>query len=244
MQQSSNSKKMLLIVEGNMGAGKSTFLTILKKRLDLDIIYEPTDKWQNVGADGNILDLFYKDTKRWAYTFQSFAFITRVQAVLDAMKRKDAKKLQVLERSVYCDRFCFAKNCYESGTMTALEWQMYKDWFTWLVESYTQRPDGFIYLKTEPKTCYDRMKKRDRNEERSVPFSYLELLNKKHEDWLIDKTETIDYIKNVPILILDCNIDFESNKVEQDKHIQAVSDFINKINSSYVVPSKQEQLQL
>ncbi|MFH1461328.1 MAG: deoxynucleoside kinase [bacterium] len=244
MQPVSHLKKMLLIVEGNMGAGKSTFLSILKNRLNLDIIYEPTDKWQQVGADGNLLDLFYKDTKRWAYTFQSFAFITRIQAVLDALKKKEAKELQVLERSVYCDRFCFAKNCYESGTMSSLEWQIYKDWFAWLVEGYTQRPDGFVYLKTSPNTCYDRMKKRDRSEEKEVPLSYLELLHKKHEDWLVAKTETIDYIKNVPVLTLDCDLEFESNKEEQEKHIKAVEVFINEIKGRYIIPAKQEQLHL
>lgn len=244
MQLGPHSKKMLLIVEGNMGAGKSTFLSILKNNLNVDIIYEPTDKWQQVGADGNLLDLFYKDTKRWAYTFQSFAFITRVQAVLDALNKKGAKELQILERSVYCDRFCFAKNCYESGTMSSLEWQIYKDWFAWLVEGYTQRPDGFIYLHTSPNICYDRMKKRDRSEEKEVPLSYLELLHKKHEDWLVTKTETMDYIKNVPVLVLDCDVEFENNKEEQDKHIKAVENFINEIKGRYIIPAKQEQLHL
>ena len=63
--------KKVLILEGNIGAGKSTFLKILKNNLNVDIIFEPTDKWQDVENEGNILDLFYKDTKRWAYTFQT-----------------------------------------------------------------------------------------------------------------------------------------------------------------------------
>jgi deoxyadenosine/deoxycytidine kinase len=244
MQQKPSSKKLLLIVEGNIGAGKSTFLSILKKRLDLDIIYEPTDKWQHVGSDGNLLDLFYKDTKRWAYTFQSFAFITRVQSVLESLAKKNAKEIQVLERSVYCDRFCFAKNSYETGTMNALEWQIYKDWFKWLVEGYTPKPDGFIYLQTTPKTCFDRMKKRNRSEETEVPLSYIELLHKKHEDWLIEKTETIDYIKDIPVLTLNCNEEFENNIEVQNKQIEAIQNFINKIKGRYIIPAKQDHLQL
>lgn len=244
MQKNSSSKKLLLIVEGNMGAGKSTFLSILKKRLDLDIIYEPTDKWQHVGSDGNLLDMFYKDTKRWAYTFQSFAFITRIQSVLESLAKKNAKEIQVLERSVYCDRFCFAKNCYEAGTMSALEWQIYKDWFKWLVESYTPKPDGFIYLQTTAQTCYERMKKRNRSEEAEVPLTYLESLHKKHEDWLIEKTETIDYIKDVPVLTLNCNQEFENNTEMQNEHIEKIQNFINEIKGRYIIPAKQDQLQL
>lgn len=237
-------EKLLLVVEGNMGAGKSTFLRILKERLDLDIIYEPTDKWQSIGSSGNLLDLFYKDTKRWAYSFQSYAFITRVQAVIDGMNKVNAKETQVLERSVYCDRFCFAKNCYESGTMTALEWQIYKDWFKWLVEGYTQKPSGFIYLKTDPQVCYTRMQKRNRKEEEAVPLSYLELLHKKHEDWLINKIETIDYVKDVPVLSLDCNVEFENNLVNQKKMIDLVDQFIMELKLKKRIVSSQPTVQL
>ena len=44
-------EKKALVVEGNIGAGKSTFLTVLAKHLDVDIVFEPTNKWQHVGQD-------------------------------------------------------------------------------------------------------------------------------------------------------------------------------------------------
>src|SRR5271154_55052 len=116
----------IFFLEGNIGAGKSTFLSILGKNFDFEIVFEPTDKWQRVNNnDGNLLDLFYKDSKRWAYTFQSFAFISRVRTQFE-QNQKLSKKIQVLERSVYCDRFCFAKNCVEIGLMDELEWHIYK----------------------------------------------------------------------------------------------------------------------
>ena len=79
--------KKMLVVEGNIGAGKSTFLSILQRKLPVDVVFEPTNKWQQVGEDGNLLDLFYKDTLRWAYTFQSYAFISRIQSLLDNQKK-------------------------------------------------------------------------------------------------------------------------------------------------------------
>ena len=65
----------LIMIEGNIGAGKSTFLKVLQNQLNADIIFEPTNKWQEIDRESNLLDLFYKDTPRWAYTFQSYAFI-------------------------------------------------------------------------------------------------------------------------------------------------------------------------
>ena len=59
MQQKTDFENNVLILEGNIGSGKSTFLRLLKENLDVDVVYEPTDRWQSVGAGGNLLDLFY-----------------------------------------------------------------------------------------------------------------------------------------------------------------------------------------
>ena len=213
------------ILEGNIGAGKSTFLSLIEKELSVQIVYEPHTKWQNVGPGENLLDRFYKDTKRWAYTFQSYAFITRVIEQQEKAKN-NPHGVQVLERSVYSDRYCFAKNCFEMGTLSALEWDLYQEWFEWLVSNYSPAPTGFIYLRTDPEVCYERLSKRAREEEVGVSLEYLSSLHAKHEKWLIDKEEIASYLKEVPVLILDCNIEFESDKVQMKKHIDAIASFI------------------
>lgn len=41
------------------------------------------DKWQCVGDNGiNVLDAFYREPQRYAYTFQNYVFVTRVMQVL------------------------------------------------------------------------------------------------------------------------------------------------------------------
>ncbi len=217
-------KPLNLIVEGNIGAGKSTFLSIVKKNLDLDIIYEPHEQWQSVAGEHNLLELFYSDTKRWAYAFQTYAFVSRVVAQEKA--KKEATKTLLFERSVYSDRYCFAKNCYEMGTMTALEWSLYKEWFSWLVETHVTPPDGFIYLKASPECCLDRIFKRQREEERNVPLSYIEKLYEKHEEWLINKIDLTKSLLNVPVLILDCEKEFQNNfNVQQEMAQKLIEKF-------------------
>ncbi len=45
-------------------------------------VKEPIEQWQNVGGSAvNLLDLFYRDPTRMAYTFQNFVFLTRVLQV-------------------------------------------------------------------------------------------------------------------------------------------------------------------
>lgn len=232
----------IIMVEGNIGAGKSTFLKIIEKSLNVDVIFEPTNKWQHPDDEQNLLHLFYKDTRRWAYTFQSYAFISRVQTILNHQKQTKTNKIQVLERSVYCDRYCFAKNCFDAGLMSPIEWQVYREWFSWLAEKYTPIPRGFIYLRTDPKTCYNRILKRNRHEEDVISKSYLQALHERHEDWLIKQKDLTPHLQAIPVLILDCNEEFETNIEIQEKYLLSIKDFIEE-KITPVIPATIEPIQ-
>lgn len=214
------------IIEGNIGAGKSTFLRIMGNYLAAQCVFEPHQEWQNVGGE-NLLDHFYKDTRRWAYTFQSYAFITRVRAQ-ERDKVLPGHPIQLSERSVYSDRYCFAKNCYEMGLMSSLEWKLYQEWFAWLVEGYTQKPAGFIYLRTKPEVCYQRLIQRNRSEEVAITLDYLRLLHDKHENWLVHKRDVAESLQNVPVLILDCDTDFEGDHQAQRAHVRRIIEFLEQ----------------
>jgi len=225
MSMLKNQTKSSFVVEGNIGAGKSTFLRLVKKYLDVNIIYEPCSKWQRVVGNENLLEQFYRDTPRWAYTFQNYAFVTRVLEFEKEMKEHN-HPIHVLERSVFSDRYCFAKNCYEMGCMSALEWQMYQDWFSWLVEGYLTLPTGFIYLRVNPQVSFHRLQKRNRSEESTVSLYYLQKLHDKHDEWLVNKEGIAPYLKAIPVLVLNCNDDFETDVHELEKHMNNVVSFM------------------
>lgn len=212
----------IVSLEGNIGAGKSTFLKILSQHLAAQFVFEPHEKWQNVAGE-NLLERFYKDKERWAYTFQTYAFITRVLHQQEKAK-ENPTQLQILERSVYSDRYCFAKLLYESGALTKFEWKLYVEWFSWLVDGFTEKPSAFIYLRTSPEVCYERLKKRNRHEEAQVPLEYLVALHKAHEAWLIENS--FSEMDKVPVLILDMDQEFESNVHIQQKHVEKIREFL------------------
>lgn len=227
-----SSNQTVFVLEGNIGAGKSTLLKILSTQLPVDVRFEPTDKWQKIGTGGNLLDLFYKDTPRWAYTFQSYAFISRIQTQMQEYAAAGEHPVKIFERSVYCDRFCFAKNCFDSGLMSKLEWDIYQEWFAWLVDSYVAKPHGFIYLRTTPENSYKRLLKRSRSEESAIPLEYLSSLHTKHEDWLIKKNDVPAHLAQIPVLVLDCDQEFENDPVEQLRKVQEVQEFIAAVQSN------------
>lgn len=181
-----------LAVEGNIGAGKSTFLDILQDRnLELqdmiEVVPEPVEEWQRVqngeSEPINLLDRFYKDPMKYAYTFQHYVLLTRMEK--DRKARASTKPLRVLERSIFSDRLVFVRAMHEAGYIGDLELRLYDSWFSMQIAQDTQlTPNGFIYLKARPETCIKRLRMRNRSEEGGVDRAYLENLHDKHESWL------------------------------------------------------------
>lgn len=183
-------KRLTFCVEGNISVGKTTFLKrIANETLELqdlvEIVPEPIDKWQDIGPDHfNILDAFYSEPQRYAYTFQNYVFVTRV------MQEKESsggiKPLRLMERSVFSDRMVFVRAVHEANWMNEMEISIYDSWFDPVVSTLPGLiPDGFIYLRASPDTCHKRMMLRKREEEGGVSLEYLRGLHEKHESWLL-----------------------------------------------------------
>ncbi|KAK6131135.1 hypothetical protein DH2020_035134 [Rehmannia glutinosa] len=182
-------KRITLCVEGNISVGKTTFLRrIANETLELrdlvEIVPEPIDKWQDVGPDHfNILDAFYAEPERYAYTFQNYVFVTRVMQERESSA--GIKPLRLMERSVFSDRMVFVRAVHEAKWMNEMEISIYDSWFDPVVSSLPGLiPDGFIYLRASPDTCHKRMMLRKRAEEGGVSLDYLQGLHEKHESWL------------------------------------------------------------
>jgi len=200
----------IISLEGNIGACKSSFLKILKQNLSdkAEFIDEPVDEWLQIknNKNENLLEVFYQDKKRWAYTFQNIAYITRMKRIIDIMQTT-SKSIIFMDRSLEGDLNTFTKMLKEDGDIDNLEWSAYKKWntmFTDLIGKNIQT--RHIYLRCTPEIAYERISKRARNEENSIPFEYIKQLHLYHDNWLLNNTRSY---------IIDVNKDFvydEKNK--------------------------------
>jgi deoxyadenosine/deoxycytidine kinase len=174
----------IISIEGNIGSGKSTLIELLKSsNLNYVFIPEPVNLWNEIkDHDGTtILERYYQDPERYAFSFQMMAYITRIQTIRQAIKNNPENSIFIIERSVYTDREVFAKMLYHSKKINFIEYSIYLKWFD---ELSNIDLDAIIYVHTKPETCFSRIKQRNRQGENEIALSYLENCGIYHETWI------------------------------------------------------------
>jgi len=210
-------ERTMILFEGNIAAGKSTLGETLKESGEFAFLPEPVKQWQNYrlknGEVVNLLDLFYRDPKRWAFTFQLAAFTTRVKTWTEILARTKSKKV-VLERSIYCDRNVFAFNCYQNRSMTEFEWQIYCRMWDFINEQdWCAEPDLIVYIQTPAEVCHQRIvEQRKRDEEKAIPLDYLQSLEELHNNWLLN------HPKHPKVVVLDGERRWTAEAITEEIH--------------------------
>ena len=172
--------RITLSIEGNVSAGKTTFLQMVKEAqrdIDdwVDVVPEPVQEWQKVGgrSSNNLLQRFYENPAKHAYEFQNYVFLTRLE--INRRTFDGTKPLRLIERSVFSDRLVFVRAVHEEKWLDDYQLELYDSWFNPMIREVPGLiPDGFIYLRAEPDTCMKRLRRRNRSEECHVTNDYLE----------------------------------------------------------------------
>ena len=184
-QQVQHKNPRIVSLDGNIGAGKSTLLQKLGTVFPyIKVVPEPVDTWTRLkNMDGrNLLELFYEDKRRWAYTFQNAAILSRLKMIKEAVETALPGQIIVTERSVLTDRFVFAQMLKDKGEIDPLEWDLYEMWYNTFASELPMA--GIIYITTGVATSSERIKKRGRGGEEGIPDAYLTNLADQHDLWL------------------------------------------------------------
>ena len=191
-------------VEGNIGSGKSTFLSALAEGKDsvlgigigganacfpdFQIYPEPVGQWCGMDApDGkkiNLLREFYEQPKRRAAALQSFVLLTQIK-----MLAQQKRGVRVVERLAGSSAFLeIGRRC---ENLDEIEYAVLKEWYSTIHSDprFGLRPHMIIYLQTDPWVAFARMQDRGRSEESGVSLEYVELLHEYHENWLVRREE-------------------------------------------------------
>lgn len=225
-------------IEGNIGSGKSTLIKFMKKNIKWlkhrKIIYlqEPVKSWESFTDNSqNIIEKFYENQKEWAFSFQMMAYISRIAQLKQSIrKHPQSSYIIITERCIETDKNVFAKMLYDADKIHPINYQIYLKWFDEFV--YDIPIQSYIYLKTEPEICLQRIIKRDRKGE-TISLDYLKKCHSYHNDWLdcknnklvIDVTQKMSnaqfniWVNDIIVYIeKNINIEFEMPNILTGNH--------------------------
>jgi deoxyadenosine/deoxycytidine kinase len=192
-----------IFIEGNLGAGKSTVLTYLKKSFAhlADCSEEPLEKWINFNG-ANLLGEMYLHPKEKSFILQSHIQFTMLQVQL----KKSQAPFRITERSLLSEKLVFIQNLIDNKFISPVETDVLNEWFNFS-NSLIPVVDEIIYLQTSPQTAFDRLSSRNRNEETPVSLEYISQIHNLYENWLM--TDSRKMISHARVTVLDQNLALE-----------------------------------
>ena len=166
---------MHIAIAGNIGSGKTTLTKLLAKRYGWTPRFEPVD-------NNPYLADFYADMERWSFNLQIYFLNKRFKEVVEISKCEDTI---IQDRTIFEDARIFAPNLHAQGMMSDRDFQNYTDLFD-LMMSLVKLPDLMIYLRASVPHLIANIQKRGRDYEQSIQLEYLQNLNERYEQFVMN----------------------------------------------------------
>jgi deoxyadenosine/deoxycytidine kinase len=148
-----------IVLEGNIGSGKSTILTELRTPLEKQ--FEPVEKY-------TLLESYYKDPFRFANDLQN-----QVADVNLELEKKFTTPT-VFERTIESGIHIFSSMAYDENMITRDQFENLKSRL-----NNSAPVAAFIYIDVDLDTCMERIKMRGRPGEENIKKAYLQKLKSK-----------------------------------------------------------------
>ena len=160
----------VITIDGNIGAGKSSILDKLQKNHNQIVSFEPIVEWEPYLED------IYKNNVGY-FNFQLKVYLDR------AFIQSKSNSILFMERSPKFTRETFLP--VYKDKLTQQEYNILEHLYDNVDHKYNKsiiEPVIYIYITASPHVCFNRIKERDRESEKTIDFNLIQLLHNKHED--------------------------------------------------------------
>lgn len=165
--------KRLIVVAGNIGAGKTSLTERIGTRLGWETAFESV-------SDNPYLSDFYADMRAWSFHLQIFFLGHRADQYLELARSAQSA---ILDRSIYEDAYIFARALHHLGNISERDYLAYLRVFDLLVSTLPP-PNLLVYLKAPVSVLMERIHARGRQMESGITADYLDLLDSFYDDWM------------------------------------------------------------
>ena len=196
-----------LVIEGNIGAGKTSLCCAIAKKMNAKLILEQF-------AENPFLPKFYKDPERFAFTLELSFLADRYKQL-----SKELDSYSLFDELIVSDYYFIKSLLFAASTLNDDEYKLYRQIFD-IIDSRIPKPDLYVYLHKNTSNLLKNIKQRNRDYEQNISENYLLDIEKNYFKYFKQRSD-------LKILIIDTNnIDF----VNCEKHLKKIVNSIFSAN--------------
>jgi deoxyadenosine/deoxycytidine kinase len=200
------SKYNYLVIEGNIGAGKTTLATRIAEQFNGRLILERF-------ADNPFLPKFYQDPDKYSFPLELSFLASRYKQLNEELGTQD-----LFKDFTVADYYFMKSLVFAASTLKGDEFNLYRQIF-YIIYSSLPKPDIYVYLHLSPERLLKNISKRDREYEKSISREYLQKIQESYFTFFRQNPEN-------RYLIIDINeIDFVADRSHYSKMIDTI--FLN-----------------
>lgn len=193
-----------IAIEGPIGVGKTSLARRLAEHLNAELLLE------NPG-ENPFLANFYEDRKRYALPAQLFFLLARAEQV------RRLNQGQLFSPHTVTDYILDKDPLFARLNLDEAEYRLYQQLFDGLRPQSTA-PDLVIYLQAAPDILLERVRKRNRDYERTLNEAYLSGLTRAYSEFFYHYDEA-------PLLIVNSErLNFVDREADFDLLLERVRD--------------------
>ena len=182
-----------IAVEGNIGAGKTSFSTMVSDDFNAKLILERF-------KDNPFLPKFYENKERYAFSLEMSFLADRYQQLSDDLAQYDLFKDFIIS-----DYDVFKSLIFARITLHQDEYSLYHKLFHLMYKELV-KPELYIYLYQNTERLLENIKKRGRDYEQNIQPEYLLEINKSYLNFIKSQS-------NMKVQVIDISeLDFVSNR--------------------------------
>ena len=182
-----------LVIEGNIGAGKTTLATMLSADLNSKLILEGF-------SDNPFLPKFYSDPAKYSFPLELSFLAERYSQLKTDLANRDLFHDLTIMDYYFMKSLIFAQN-----TLAPDEYNLYRKFFDIIYERLP-KPDLYVYLHMPENLLIENIRKRGRDYEQSIESGYLKTIREGYFNFFSQQTD-------FPVLIIDTSaLDFVKNR--------------------------------
>ncbi|MEM1126172.1 MAG: deoxynucleoside kinase [Bacteroidota bacterium] len=206
-----------LVIEGVIGAGKTTLAKLLAKRFNAQLVLEQFE-------ENPFLERFYSDQERWAFHTQLTFLASRFRQQKQLATRDLFHDLTIADYAFDKDRI------FADVTLHGDERTLYDTLYT-IMEPATPVPDLVVFLQASTDRLLENIAQRGRSYEQAMERSYLDALSEAYTYYFFRYTKS-------PLLIINTtHIDFVANPHELDELVHQITSVRNQ-GLTYFSPTR------